>query len=754
MGKLKRAILLNFRTKVIVPVVGVMVLLMATTMWLINQRVTRQVQTDASEQLATADAVLSHVQQMRLDGLLASYRKVESEPLFKAHAALFAPDGEGFSEAAQKTVRNFLNTLIREKFAKVITVVPLDGPRLTLADDAWIKLAEFESTTASLVATAITNGASVGVVRNGEQLLDVVAVPIRLREDVVAAFVFGVEDTLTEEVRELARGEVLLMAGGKAVVSTARARELEAMLPDQIKQAATSGRSKLEKLVLNDEHFLCLGGTLQTANATEPLSYLILSSYEKPLRVLREMQQLILLVSLAAIIVGIAIVWIYVRRVTEPLEDLRAYTEAIGKGDFTRRVELDSRDEFGELAEAFNHMTDNLRFSREQLEKTVDSLKTTQAQLIQSEKLSGIGEFVAGVAHELNNPLTTVMGFSELLQMGDSPPQQKRHLQMIHQSAVRCRKIVQNLLSFSRKHQPERKAVALNKLIEESVEILAYQLRTSGIEIVTEFDAQLPLVLVDQHQMQQVFINIVNNARQAIEENQAKGSIRISTSREGERIKIIFHDNGPGISAENLSKLFDPFFTTKEVGKGTGLGLSICYGIVKEHGGTIVVQSQPGNGAKFIIELPVPPETDRHTANPALETTFVKKGNGHGQTVLVIDDEESILEMVKELLLNSGYQVEAVASAELALSSLKHRKYDLAICDWKMPGLGGQKFYQWLLKLNPTLADRLIFMTGDVVNEQMQKFLADHNKECLAKPFSLKDFENAMTNLQAGVSKH
>lgn len=748
MGKLKRAILLNFRTKVIVPVVGVMVLLMVTTMWLINNRVTRQVQADAAEQLHTADAVLSRVQQMRLEGLLTSFRKVESEPLFKAHAALFAPDGEGFSEAAQKTIRTFLNTLIREKFAKVIMVSPLDGPRLTMADNAWIKQAEFESTTAGLAAAA-TNGATVGVVRNGEQLLDVVAVPIRLREDVVATFVFGVEDTLTQDVRELARGEVLLLVDGHAVVSTARDRELEAMLPHQIKQAATSGRSKLEKLVLNEEHFLCLGGTLQTADVTGPLSYLILSSYEKPLRVLHETQQLILLVSLAAIIVGITIVWIYVRRVTEPLENLREYTEAVGKGDFTKRVELDSRDEFGELAEAFNHMTDNLRFSREQLEKTVDSLKTTQAQLIQSEKLSGIGEFVAGVAHELNNPLTTVMGFSELLQMGDSTPQQKRHLQMIHQSAVRCRKIVQNLLSFSRKHQPERKAAALNKLIEESVEILAYQLRTSGIEIVTEFDAQLPLVMVDPHQIQQVFINIVNNARQAMEEHQVKGSIRIYTCREGEKIKIVFHDNGPGISAENISKLFDPFFTTKEVGKGTGLGLSICYGIVKEHGGTIVVQSQPGDGAKFIIELPATPETDRHTANPALETTFYKQRNGNGQIVLVIDDEESILEMVKELLLNSGYQVEVFTSADHALSRLQDRKYDLAICDWKMPGLGGRQFYERLLILNPTLAAKLIFMTGDVVNEQMQTFLASQNKKCLAKPFSLKDFDSAIASHQA-----
>ncbi|MEK7779965.1 MAG: hypothetical protein AAB370_00520, partial [Verrucomicrobiota bacterium] len=158
MGKLKRAILLNFRTKVIVPVVGVMVLLMATSMWLINQRITRQVQAEAAEQLATADAVLNHIQKLRMDSLLTSFRKVESEPLFKAHAALFDPNQEGFSETAQKTVRNFLNTLIRDKFAKVIMVAPLEGPRLTVANDAWLSTDEFEAACTNLAATAINLG--------------------------------------------------------------------------------------------------------------------------------------------------------------------------------------------------------------------------------------------------------------------------------------------------------------------------------------------------------------------------------------------------------------------------------------------------------------------------------------------------------------------------------------------------------------------------------------------------------------------
>jgi len=745
MGKLKRVILLNFRTKVIVPVVAVMILLMATSMWLINGRVTRQLQSQAAGQLATADAVLGYAQKLRMDSLLASYRKVESEPMFKAHAALFDPAQGGFSETAQKTVRGFLEKMIEEKFAKVIMVAPTDGPALCAADDAWVKIDEFKSACAELAASALANGAMAGVVRDGDQLLDVVAVPLRLRDEVVAVFVFGVENTLRDDIRELARGEALLLVDNQPVVSTVRERELESLLANQIAAAGTSSRGKIDKLILSGEHFLCLSGTLKSPRVTGQLGYMILSSYEKPLQVLRDTQQLILLVSIAAIAIGITIVWLYVRRVTEPLEDLREHTEAIGKGDFTRRVELDSRDEFGDLAEAFNHMTENLKLSRQQLEATVETLKTTQAQLIQSEKLSGIGEFVAGVAHELNNPLTSVMGFSELLQMEETNPQQKRHLEMVHKSALRCQKIVQSLLSFSRRHQPERKLVCVNGLMEAVVEILAYQMRTSNIEVITQLDPKLPQAMVDQHQIQQVFLNIVNNARQAIEEHRPKGCLRISTGVAGRNVRMTIQDDGPGIRDENLSKLFDPFFTTKEIGKGTGLGLSLCYGIVKEHGGTIQVRSKYGEGATFIIELPIATDTE-HKAKKTTDLTGVAKKqlSGNGRKVLVIDDEEPILQMVSEVLSRVGYQVDVASDGESALKRLNHRRYDLAICDWKMPGLNGRQVYERIRTTDSALSERLIFMTGDVINDRIQEFLKQEKKFCLSKPFSLTEFEDAI----------
>jgi two-component system, NtrC family, sensor kinase len=236
-----------------------------------------------------------------------------------------------------------------------------------------------------------------------------------------------------------------------------------------------------------------------------------------------------------------------------------------------------------------------------------DTLRQTQEQLLQSEKMAAVGQLISGVAHELNNPLTAILGYSQLLKAEEG--QNGRgvdYLEKLYKQAQRTHHIVQNLLSFARQHKPERGSVQINRVLEDTLALREYDLKRNEIRIHRELDPKLPQVAADFHQLQQVFLNIVNNAVDAVTERGGRGSrgeIRIRTSVTGNKLQIEFTDNGPGV--KNPHRVFDPFYTTKPVGKGTGLGLSICYGIVKEHGGEIEVQDAPAGGATFTITLPL-----------------------------------------------------------------------------------------------------------------------------------------------------
>jgi len=290
--------------------------------------------------------------------------------------------------------------------------------------------------------------------------------------------------------------------------------------------------------------------------------------------------------------------------------------------------------------------------------------------------------------------------------------------------------------------------MSVNTMVEAVLEMLNYQLRTSNIEVSTQLDPSRPVVLADGHQIQQVLLNVINNARQAMEIRQAGGRIKITTATSGENVRIIICDNGPGISPENLARIFDPFFTTKKVGQGTGLGLSLCYGIIKEHGGSITPTSRPGKGATFTIELPV-----FHLSGGALETghaTGFKTRDVHegaGKKILVIDDEEAILQMLRERLTQSGYSVDTAADGESALRQLGQINYDVTFCDWKMPGLNGRQVYESLRSVNPDRCRRVVFFSGDVVSEQMRGFLEHEQRPCLAKPFALAEIHSAIKNV-------
>jgi len=738
---------LSFSIKVLAPVVTTMVLLLSMTVWILDSHTTRQFETEAARRLLMADESVHKSQDLLTKNLLLRYRNLPQEPRYKAQ----------LNGAEPTALRRWLEELLGERDLDVILYSAIEAPDsiVSAKRDPLLPLAELEAACSRVVTRALGGEEKADTVRVGDRLFNVVSVPVfGAGNHLIGALTLGSEINVAtaQELRDLTQCQVVLLAGRQVAASTVVGPELRQQFATLFQQFVSGAVRRdsaagATKIFSGDEHYLCIAGRFKSLSGDGNLGYLLLSSYEQPLRALHRLQQTLLLVGAVCILFGTAVVWLLLRKVTKPLRVHRDSAEAVGRGDFSRRVEVRSRDECGELADVFNRMTANLQSSHEQLEMTVETLKTTQAQLIQSEKLSGIGEFVAGVAHELNNPLTSVMGFSELLKKADANPQHQHFVAMIHKSALRCQKTVQSLLSFARRHQPERKLTSLNELAEGAIEILQYQMRTSNIEVITRLDPDLPQVMIDPHQVQQVFINIINNARQAIEAHRPSGWVRIASERQGNRVRVIFQDNGPGIPEADLSKVFDPFFTTKEVGKGTGLGLSLCYGIIHEHGGAISVRSKLGEGATFVVELslaantPQPEGQCESATAPVLPETSQK---GLGKKVLVIGDEETILHMVREALTVHGYEVDVAQDGETALRLLGQRSYDLALCDWKMPGLNGQQVYERLRISNPELSERMIFLTGDVANDKTQRFLRESKKVCLTKPFSLTEFRAAI----------
>jgi two-component system NtrC family sensor kinase len=749
MSRLRKLLAVSFRAKVLVPVIFVMVCLLAVTAWVVNQRITKQFESEATLTLRNADEGFRIWQRNRAKSLMLRVRSLRREPLVKAMLTQTTP----------ATVKHSLPEL-REAAGDDVKIVLLTSTAGQLMGSDYppgqmLPVGDFQAAILPVVKFALREEDKVDTIFVGGKLFDVVSIPVSdVTGENVSALTFAMEigKDDAEELSRFTRSKIVLLADNQVIVNTFSTSDAAPRFVELFKELSAAPHETVTELdvkneVLDDRHYYCAGGRLKSLNARNSMGYLLLYSYEESWQALQTTQRILMGVNAVAIILGAAVICFLVGKVTQPLRELRDSAEAVGRGDFSRRVTVHSEDECGELAQVFNQMTENLKNSREQLETTVETLKTTQAQLIQSEKLSGIGEFIAGVAHELNNPLTSVMGFSELLQNAVVNPKEKHYLELIHKCALRCQKIVQALLGFARRSAPERKAVCLNSLVEAAVEILHYQLRTSNVEAIVDLDPALPQAMVDPHQIQQVFVNLINNARQAIEAHQPKGWIKVITATHGDHVRVLIQDNGPGIPEENLSKIFDPFFTTKEVGKGTGLGLSLVYGIIKEHGGTITPRSRPGEGATFVIELPVTdkPAVVEETRTPIFHP--VNSQEGVGKRVLVIDDEEPILQMVREALTPQGYEVDVASDGATALQRMSEKQYDVALCDWKMPGLNGQQVYENARTVNPALSNRMIFITGDIINERTRKFLEQQNKICLPKPFTIAEFRSAIKNI-------
>jgi two-component system NtrC family sensor kinase len=362
-----------------------------------------------------------------------------------------------------------------------------------------------------------------------------------------------------------------------------------------------------------------------------------------------------------------------------------------------------------------------------------------QEQLIQSEKMSAIGQLIAGVAHDLNNPLASVVGFSDFLaEAGEVPASLQEPLQVIRQEAERAATIVKNLLSFARSQEGERVRQPVKPLLESTLVLLRNQLMAHKVEAALEVEPGLPEVEVNANQMKQVFVNLINNAAQAIASDAPSGRIWIAAKRVRDGLAVSVTDSGPGISEELAARVFEPFFTTKPEGQGTGLGLSICQGIVKEHGGRLTLETRPGAGATFTVELPLAAPAQRPDVSPA------PLAESQPLRILVVDDEPHILHYMRATLESWGHTVEVASDGAYALERALAGPFDVIICDLRMPHLSGRDMYLKLARHDPRAAERIIFATGDTVRGDTLQFLQRLGRPYLHKPFTLAELRAAL----------
>lgn len=362
-----------------------------------------------------------------------------------------------------------------------------------------------------------------------------------------------------------------------------------------------------------------------------------------------------------------------------------------------------------------------------------------QDQLIQSEKMSAIGQLIAGIAHDLNNPLASVVGFADFLaESGDVPPALAEPLRVIRQEAERAATIVKNLLSFARRQEGERLPQAIQPLLESVLALLKNQLMALKVEVTLTVEPGIPDIEINPNQITQVFVNLLNNAAQAIGTTGRPGHIAVTAKRWLDGVAISIADDGPGIPEELLPRVFEPFFTTKTEGEGTGLGLSICQGIVKEHGGRITLESRPGAGATFTVEL-LGGSRPARPSRPVPETP-----TAGALRVLVVDDEPHILHYMRATLESWGHSVEVASDGTEAVERALVTPFDVIICDLRMPRLGGREMYDNLARAHPEIARKVIFATGDTVRGDTLQFLETLGRPFLHKPFTLAELRTVL----------
>ncbi len=450
--------------------------------------------------------------------------------------------------------------------------------------------------------------------------------------------------------------------------------------------------------------------------------------------------------SLAVLVAGVTAGFMS-RSVLRPLESFVAFMRSVAtSGDHALRFESRVRCvEVETLNEAYNHLMESLLdHERRLMENARDELDRL-ARLKESEKLAALGRMLSGAAHEINNPLTGVIGNVDVLLRSDRlDPASRDRLEKVQREAHRVAALVRNLLKISHKDTGEKAVVDVNRILADAVDVRRHDFVRAEIKLEL-LPAATPIrVLGSELELHQVFLNVVNNAYDALKDGGRSGRLTIETSAAGQRAVIVFADNGPGM--KNPKQVFDHFYTTKPVGQGTGLGLSICYAVVEQHGGQIAAENVPGGGARFTIELPLALLRDEAKSKEGpVATRRISADTPFDASVLVVDDEPTLVELQRDILEALGAVVVGAASGSEAIEHLRRRSFDLIVTDMRMPGgISGEDLFRWVESNSPEAARRFVFVTGDNAGDGSRSFVDSVGARCVMKPFSMEEYVQTM----------
>jgi PAS domain S-box-containing protein len=361
-----------------------------------------------------------------------------------------------------------------------------------------------------------------------------------------------------------------------------------------------------------------------------------------------------------------------------------------------------------------------------------DEIARQRENLHQREKLAAMGSLLAGVAHELNNPLSIVVGRATMLQEEAVDEGTRTVADKIRAAAERCARIVRTFLAMARQRKPEQSVLSINAVLNDCVEMLGYGLRTAGITTEKQLAADLPPISGNADQLHQVFLNLIVNAQQAMETQPLPRRLRIVSDRYEDRVRIRIFDNGPGIAPAIRSRIFDPYFTTKPPGGGTGVGLAVSLGIVESHNGSLTVESPPEGGAIFQVLLPTQSGEETPDQQP---TSMPESANTKGPRLLIVDDEPEVGSLLADILRRDSAVIDVVASGQEALHLLAKREFDAILTDLRMPEMDGPELFRQIEQRWPLRARLVVFITGDALSPTVQTFLAGTGQPYLEKPF-------------------